>query len=55
MNGMMFFKASRSLERGLSANFTLELQILQADRTNVDRQTTETLGKERERSREDIR
>lgn len=30
MNGMMFFMASRNFERGLSTNFTLELQILQA-------------------------
>lgn len=45
MNGMMFFKASRSLERGLSANFTLELQILQA----ICRQTNNRDPRKRER------
>ncbi len=52
MNGMMFFKASRSLERRLSANFTLELQILHA----ICRQTNNRdPWEKRERSREDIR
>lgn len=48
MNGIMFFVASRSLERGLTANFTLELQILQA----VCRQANNRDPKKKERGQE---
>lgn len=52
MNGIMFFVASRSLERGLTANFTLELQILQAVCRQANNRDPK---KKRERSRsEDI-
>jgi len=49
MDGMMFFMASRSLERGLSANFTLELQILQV----VCRQANNRDPKKKERGQEE--
>lgn len=49
MDGMIFFMASRSLERGLSANFTLELQILQA----VCRQANNRDPKKKERGQEE--